>query len=260
MTGVPDGLRPSMIGWICSQLCHTTQRGETLSLSIVRRLERQINHAFADEDEDDPTIDDVQWELKEDEELLLNAADSLLQYCSREPADHLERYLVEARSAYCVGRDGASRYQLQLRQALEVTFLLEAAIAGEDRASQHLTMAWSKCFGRDADPKGAYTDAVMAIEVAAKPIVTPNDTRATLGKMCAAIRTKPAKWETDSNCKESVETIRAMMEMVWTGQPRHGDSTAELDVPQPAAEMAVHLAALLVSWFRSGQIRRVPSS
>ena len=253
MTGVSDGLRPSLLDWTCGQLCHTTQRGEAISLSRVRRLERQVNHAFSDDG--NPTIDEVRWELEEDDNLLLNVADSLLQYCPTEPADQLDRYLVEARSAYCVGRDEVNRYQLQLRQAPEMAALLHAACVEGDRGSQHLTTAWSRCFGLEPDPKRAYMEAVMAVEVVAKPAITPDDPKATLGKMCAAMRAKPTKWDTDSLSEHSVETILAMMDMIWDGQPRHGDSAAPLDVPQSVAEMTVHLATLLVSWFRSGRIR-----
>ena len=101
-------------------------------------------------------------------------------------------------------------------------------------------------------------EAVKSIEIAAKPVVTPNDPNATLGKMCAAIRGKPDKWETDSEFDGSVETVLAMMDMVWKGHLRHGDESAPLQVSQEAAEMTVQTAVLLVSWFRSGRIRLKP--
>ena len=86
-------------------------------------------------------------------------------------------------------------------------------------------------------------------------MITPNDPRATLGKMCAAMRQKPEKWETDSEFDGSVQTVVAMMDMVWKGHLRHGDESAPLEVPQEAAEMTVQTAVLLVSWFRSERIR-----
>ena len=123
------------------------------------------------------------------------------------------------------------------------------------RAAEHLRTAWSKCFGRNPDPKGACREAVEAIEVAAKPVVIPDDPVATLGKMCSAIRLKPEKWETDSDFDASVETVLAMMDMVWKGHLRHGEESAPLEVSQEAAEMTVQTAVLLVSWFRSRRIR-----
>ena len=76
--------------------------------------------------------------------------------------------------------------------------------------------------------------------------------------MCTAIRDKPDKWETDSEFDGSVNTVLAMMDMVWRGHLRHGDESAPLEVSQEAAEMTVQTAVLLVSWFRSGRIRLKP--
>ena len=98
-------------------------------------------------------------------------------------------------------------------------------------------------------------EAVKAIEIAAKPVITPDDPVSTLGKMIGAIRDKPDKWETDSEFDGSVNTVLSMMEMVWKGHLRHGDETAPLEVTQESAEMTVQTAVLLVSWFRSGRIR-----
>ena len=86
-------------------------------------------------------------------------------------------------------------------------------------------------------------------------MVIPDDPEPTLGKMCSAVRAKPEKWETDSTFVGGVQTVLAMMDMVWKGHLRHGDEDAPLEVPQEAAEMTVQTAVLLVSWFRSGRIR-----
>ena len=85
----------------------------------------------------------------------------------------------------------------------------------------------------------AYGEAVKAIEVAAKPVVTPDDPLATLGKMISAIRDEPGKWETDAEFDGGVQTILAMMKLAWKGQLRHGDENAPIDVSQEAAEMTV---------------------
>ena len=73
--------------------------------------------------------------------------------------------------------------------------------------------------------------------------------------MCSAIRSKPEKWETNSESDGGVSAVLSMMDMVWKGHLRHGDESAPLEVSQEAAEMTVQTAVLLVSWFRSGRIR-----
>ena len=122
--------------------------------------------------------------------------------------------------------------------------------------AEHLRTAWSKCFGRTPDPKGACIEAVSAVEVAAKPTISPNNSRTTLGSLCRDMKADLSKWGTDSELIGSVETVLSMMKMVWNeGRHRHGDESAPLEVSQEAAEMTVQTAVLLVSWFRSGRIR-----
>ena len=168
------------------------------------------------------------------------------------PPRELDGILEEAGSAYCVGTDEVGKFELQFRQAEEMTELLETEAGLPGNAAAHLRKAWSKCFRLSPDPNDACGEAVKAIEVAAKPVITPNDLRATLGKMCAAMRRESEKWETDSEFDGSVQTVVAMMDMVWKGHLRHGDESAPLEVSQEAAEMTVQAAVLLVSWFRAG--------
>jgi hypothetical protein len=63
-----------------------------------------------------------------------------------------------------------------------------------ERAHHHLMTGWSKIASRFPDPSGAYREAVRGVEAAAKPVVTPNDDLATLGKMIRAIEGAPGKW------------------------------------------------------------------
>lgn len=162
--------------------------------------------------------------------------------------------LEQARSAYVVGMDGNNQYELQHRQPEELTGIVADATSGSDRASEHLRRAWSKAFGRNPDPTGACVEAVAAIEVAAKPVISPNNPKATLGTLIRDIKVKPSKWTTDSEADGDVEKVVSMMEIVWTGHFRHGDDSKPIDVSKEGSEMIVQLAALLVHWFRSGRI------
>ncbi|MXZ94965.1 MAG: hypothetical protein F4Y99_03455 [Acidimicrobiaceae bacterium] len=193
--------------------------------------------------------------LAADDELLLDAADVALTWASEHEVALLTTYLAQARSTYGIGVDEDGDYMIQLRQPEELSSLIEAEATQPGRQAEHLQIAWAKCFGLHPDLNEACTEAVKAIEVAAKPVVTPDDPLATLGKMCGAIRDKPEKWETDSGFDGSVQTMLAMMDLVWKGQLRHGDEDAPLEASQEAAEMTVQTAVLLVSWFRSGRIR-----
>jgi len=171
-----------------------------------------------------------------------------------EDVARVDSELAQARSAYCVGLDGNGRYELQYRQPEALTALVEEATLGTDRASEHLRRAWSKAFGRQPDPNGACVEAVAAIEVAARPIVSPNNGRSTLGTIIRDINAKPSKWTSDSEADDDIEKIVAMMDLVWTGHFRHGDDSKPISVSNAGAEMIVHLAAILVHWFTSGRV------
>lgn len=254
---IPDHLFTSLLDWAIKRYSCPPPRVGVPNPQMLLKLERYTRRlvptsAFHD-------MKGLGRAFWPDHVLFLDAIDLALSQSDEAPAggspEVLEAILREAGSIYCVGLDGNGNFQLQSRQSAALVALVESEANQPDRAAQHLRSAWSKCFGRHPDTKGACREAVEAIEVAAKPAVTPNDPVTTLGKMCSAIRAKPEKWETDSEFAGSVETVLAMMDMVWKGHYRHGDETAPLEVSQEAAEMTVQTAVLLVGWFHSGRIR-----
>lgn len=167
----------------------------------------------------------------------------------------LDSYLVEARSAYTVGIDGEGRWELQDRQPAEVTELIDRAISSNDRSAQHLRRAWSQMYRRDPGYNGACHDAVAAVEVVAKPVVSPNNSRTTLGTIVRDLKAKPSKWTTASDADADVEKVIAMLELVWQGHYRHGNDEDPIDVGESGAAMVVQLAAVLVGWFKAGYVR-----
>ena len=260
--GVPEGLLPSLRDWTVSKYTVLTGgsfnrrrvvSGEKLQL-LERRTDRQV---MPDDNRTGPS--EFREQLTADRMLLLDAADMALSWAGRHTVGELESFLVDARSMYCVGTDTEGNYELQQRQPREMIALIDIEANQPGRAAQHLRNAWSRCFSRHPDPKGACREAVEAVEVAAKPVITPTDSMPSLGKMCGAILDKPEKWETDSGFDRSIESVLGMMELVWNeGRFRHGDEDAPMDVSQEAAEMTVQTAVLLVSWFRSERIRLKP--
>ena len=250
---------PSLLDWIVGHYSRSLSGKRTANRQMILSLERRTRRKLPPAAASDPReLGRAFWE---DDALFLDAIDLVLSqmrhytFDERNP-EELESILEEAGSTYCVGTDDDGNFELQFRQSEEMTELVEAETTLPGNAAAHLRKAWSKCFRLSPDPNDACGEAVKAIEVAAKPVITPNDPVATLGKMCSAIRLKPEKWETDSDFDASVETVLAMMDMVWKGHLRHGEESAPLEVSQEAAEMTVQTAVLLVSWFRSGRIRR----
>ena len=194
-------------------------------------------------------------------ELLVAQQLDLLDYClgysnDFSDADELQEILDRSGSAWTVGRDDDGRYCLEKRvdKTAEKAAHQEMHIQGN--ASSYLRSAWHQVYGRNPNPSEAFRNAVRAIEAAARPVVIPNDSRATLGKMICALRNKPEKWQTAIG---DVDTLRKMMQTIWKSQfDRHGtdDTSKPINVSQSEAEAAVQMRVTLVQLFRTGAIRR----
>jgi hypothetical protein len=150
------------------------------------------------------------------------------------------------------------RYQLTRRVAGPVVEAIEAVGSVSERAGQHLNEAWTQLLGTHPDPSAAYQAAVAAVEVAAKPVISPNDQAATLGTMRgqlrADVRDHPSRWTFELG--DDAELVVSMITALWENQLRHGDEAAPLRETQEQADAAVNLAITLVRWFTTGAVRR----
>ncbi|MDE0368594.1 MAG: hypothetical protein OXI84_00465 [bacterium] len=190
----------------------------------------------------------------------------LLDYClylcddwdfGDDEARELQGILHRSGSAWRVAAHPAGRYCLEQRVDPTVEEAARSEMAQESNAATYLSSAWHHAYRRDPDPSRSYSDSIKAVEAAARPVVTPKDQLATLGKMIAAMRDKPQKWGTVIG---DVDTVRIMMDTIWKAQvDRHGtdDPQKPLTVSQSEAEAAVQFAATLVQLFRTGAIRGI---
>lgn len=168
--------------------------------------------------------------------------------------EQLADLLADAGSAFRV--DWRER-RLHRRVDAFVAAAAEHAMAAA--SSLHLRDAWAATYGRHPDPGKAYDEAVRAVEAAAIPIVLPNGTRETLGKVLAHMRNARDKWElaVEGRNNGSIAPLIAMIELLWHGHvARHAGGPGFRLQRQDEAQMAVHLAATLVHWFTSDAVRR----
>jgi hypothetical protein len=175
----------------------------------------------------------------------------------------LEDILATSGSAWKVGnRDGHPGLERRVPVGVQEVADHVMNVAGD--AGRRLSEAWHAVFGVNPDPSKAYGLAIKAVEDAAKPVVTPKDRLATLGKMNNVVRDQgwslPLQRE-DPNSPTS-EVLLGMMRALWSGQvDRHGGSDeSEHCVTQVAAESAVLLAVPLVQWFSSGAAHQAPKA
>jgi hypothetical protein len=130
-----------------------------------------------------------------------------------------------------------------------------------ERAGQHLREAWTQLLGTHPDPSAAYQAAVAAVEVAAKPVVSPNDQGATLGRILgelrADVRNETGRWIFELG---PLQVVVDMIAALWETQLRHGDEAAPISETQEEADAAVHMAVALARWFLTGAVRRYAAS
>jgi hypothetical protein len=169
----------------------------------------------------------------------------------------LERMLSESGSAWEVtevdlddGIEGRKRLILTRLDLAGAKLAISGVRDQNARAGSFLADAWKSIATQDPQPGEAYDKAVKAIEVAAQPVVLPNNTSATLGQIISAMNAKPSKW---TFVLGDLDLVIDMMNRVWTNHFRHGTQQHDDNTPQEA-DAAVHLAIPLVRFFVGGLI------
>ena len=267
--GVPPWLLESLQHWLASNLSTSVgkytngmpmyQWSRSLLLGVERDLKITLPWTTG------RSLGDVGKALlakaRGDEGLFLDLLDNVLWRLNarlssgRSAASDLESLLVSGGSAWRVA-ERSGHYSLERRVDEAVVGAADEAMSSP-RAGALLAAAWSSAYGRNPNPSDAYRNAIRAVETAAQPVITPKDRLATLGKMIAAMRAAPHKWSLVFSSHRDVDTVLKMFETLWKGQfDRHGtaDTTIPVNVSLEEAQAAVHLAATLVQWFRSGAV------
>lgn len=190
----------------------------------------------------------------------LQVADYLLAHAEHANRDVLDGLLTRSKSAWTVGtRHG--RPGLVRRVPLGVQVAADSVMARAGRAGVRLAKAWEELYGLTPDPSAAYRLAIQAVEDAAVPVVSPDNTAATLGSVLGDIRNQ-GDWrllmDREHDHAPSGEVLLGMMRMLWHGQhDRHGGQpSAPGNVSVAEATVAVSLAVTLVNWFSAGTVAR----
>jgi len=120
--------------------------------------------------------------------------------------------------------------------------------------------AWALTFGREPNLSDAWGRAIKAIETLLKPIVSPSDVRATLGKMISVLRQSPDKWKCklpdreykangETNVKPGIEVFIDVLATIGYQPDRHG-SDLQQDIDETTARSVLFLATTVVGWLR----------
>jgi len=189
----------------------------------------------------------------------LQICDYLLAYCNRAKAEPLEEMLVRSKSAWKVGQR-AGKPGLERRVPKGVQDSADSVIARSGVAGFHLAQAWEALYGLASNASEAYRLAIVSVEDAAIPVVSPSNAKATLGSVIGQMQSQ-MNWRLPMTREPSSITTRdviiGMMKTLWEGQhDRHGGQpSAPGNVSIDEASVAVNLAVTLVAWFSAGLVR-----
>ena len=228
----------------------------SLNIELPRSCSIDYGENWAQEARPDP-VALILSAADDDPDFLLNLADYLIHsgLMADERTTELEDILVGSESAWQVARDKRS---LVLGVSPELDQLYLDAVSDEDSAAAYLSKAWDAAWRRDRPSAvEAYDGSVKAVESILAPIVIPDNTEPTLGKIIAALNDKPTKWDTRFRGAETVQALKGLLKELWKTDSRHAEMP-ENSIAQ--AKDAVTIAVAVLALVRRDFLTRVDES
>jgi hypothetical protein len=265
--GVPPWMAPGLMRWLEPFLVSSDDLGERFPIpEFIEGLESSTRLSTPLDRGD--VMTDVKQRIEQDPTFGMGAIRYALStmHVVRAPTRQitnarlpvLEQLLGQSGSAWQVTEldvedrtEGEKRLVLTRRDLAEAKLAISDIRAQDPRAGVFLADAWKAIATHDPRPSEAYDKAVKAVEVAAQPVVLPNNRDATLGQIISAMKAKPSKW---TFALGELDLVIEMTDRVWTNHFRHGTQDRGENTLQEA-EAAVHLAIPLVRFFVGGLVQ-----
>lgn len=189
--------------------------------------------------------------LRDSVDLELDVLDLITKVKPAERVE-LDKIFSAGGSAWKVDRDRGGLFR---RVPDEAEAAYELVLAEANSASEHLSGAWDHAFGRSQDAGDAWGDAIRAVEAALHPIVSPQNTKATLGTMKGDLRTAPPKkFTVRAPGDDPMVTFLKMLDAVPYEKGRHGSDPESATLE--TARVVVLQATALVAAIGEGLIER----
>src|ERR1035441_4940177 len=229
--GIPAWMFQSVVRWVDEAIYEPRGMQEGPSETVLLAAEASLHVTFDWSSGPFSARTAALTQMQRDNEFGLDFLDFLLGVLGQEPLTReLNSILTRAGSAWEVQAATApNHFQLVRRAIGPVRDAIDEIRPTSQRAHAHLVAAWSKLMGRNPDPSGAYREAIRAVEVVAAPMVAPNDTLVTLGKIIGTLRANPEKWTVDL-AEATTQQVTEMAAMIWQSQfdRRSEEHTSEL--------------------------------
>ena len=262
--GIPEWMYSALWEWVRSEI--TIVKKDYATKGSVQHLDRRIV---------EPMLQTLQIRIPDvrnsfhpirdmiitlqDESKDLQIVDYILAHSSRAKADKLEEILTRCKSAWTVGTRSGKR-GLARRVPLGVQVGAGSVIERAGRAGKHLAKAWENLYGIQHNISEAYRLAILAVEDAAIPRISPYNGRATLGTVLRDLESQGG-WSLPMTREHekapSKDVLIGMIRLLWHGQhDRHGGQEEQEPVSKQEAIVAIGLATTLVHWFDAGIVVR----
>ena len=242
--GVPSHLEPHLTLWINTYAQEYAARVICLSLQISPS--GRINNF----------IDLILDYAYSDEQQFLEIIDAILHHDSFarwQGGNELKAILKNGGSRWTVSEQFE---KLILRVSDETRTSAERIMGSVTPAGDHFRNAWLAFFGRTSDISKSYSQCIKALETLLIPIVSPNNTLATLGTVIGEIRggTKfikngfPATYQL-----EAKEMLLSTLQLIWKNQAdRHGTASGAISIDETIAQFCVISTLAILTWFENG--------
>jgi len=190
-----------------------------------------------------------------DEDLFLDVVDATLSI-SPNRSSHLKAQLLAAGSAWTVSPRG-NCLSRRVDPAAQNRFD-KIALSSSDAATE-LVEAWESAYGRSPDPSDSWDHSIKSLEIVLGPIILTQSPKPTLGTIAKAIQDKPSKWTLglESSDIGSIETLYALLKMVWPNPDRHGGSESRQPT-QLESEAVLQIAITIVQWIQTDLLQLAP--
>ena len=262
--GVPEWMYSALWEWVRSEI--TIVKKDYATKGSVQRLDRRIV---------EPMLQTLQIRIPnvrnslhpihdmiitlQDTSKDLQVVDYILAHSDRAKADKLEEILTRCKSAWTVGSRSGKRGLVQ-RVPLGVQVGVDSVIEHAGRAGKHLAKAWENIYGIQQNISEAYRLAILAVEDAAIPRISPYNGRATLGTVLRDLESQ-GDWSLPMTREHekapSKDVLIGMIRLLWHGQhDRHGGQAGQEPLSEQEAIVAIGLATTLVHWFDAGIVLR----
>jgi hypothetical protein len=248
--GAPEWLWTALEGWLEDLLDPDRRTEDTTTL---RRVMARLRIPAVNWVQQRGPWASIQVWFEEDDsgERLLDVIHVVIQVRQTD-YETVDALLSDAGSAYSATERGIEDRVDPTAQAA-----FKAAIHPRDQASEDLSEAWSKAYGRNPDPADAWDHSIKAVEATLRPVVCPNNTRATLSNVIGELKT--GKWKLGVRGRDrrySANRLVETLELIWPDPNRHGSDAPEPPATLEEARAVVQLAVAIVQWGRDGQIVR----